>query len=108
MNSLDRRRSRRYSISFDMQYTIANIPPMIGGGKGKILDVSTGGIYFQCDRIMAPDTVVHLVVDWAMSAKPMDWIVDCVVVRSDSEGTAVVIMRHRFEPRSSAELNVAS
>ena len=72
------------------------------GGAGKTRDVSRTGIYFETETSIPPGTILHLIVDWPTGSDEktrIDWIVDGVVVRSTSSGTALHIMRQRFERR---------
>ena len=72
----------------------------MGVGEGKIRDVSRSGIFFESDTLVSPGSVLRLIVDWPVRFRNktrVDWIVDAIVVRSTPSGTAVTIMRQRFE-----------
>jgi len=98
----DRRRSQRFSIPLSLQFTIRKHGYVVGGGKGKIQDVSRSGIFFESNTAGPPDSVLRLAVDWPVrfqNKTHIDWIVDAAVVRSTPSGTAINIMRQRFERR---------
>jgi hypothetical protein len=99
----DRRQCYRYSISLDVRFMIRKQGEFVEGGDGKIQDVSRTGIFFESPAALPPSTVLRLVVDWPVRFQGkthIDWIVDGVVVRNSSSGTAVNIMRQRLERRS--------
>src|SRR5690348_5169221 len=102
-NSFERRQSLRYSIALKMQFTIREHGIAMSSGMGKIRNVRGAGIFFESTAILSPGSTVRLIVDWPVrfrGAARIDWIVDAVVVRSTADGTAVKIMKHRFERRS--------
>jgi hypothetical protein len=99
--SLERRQCRRYSLSLDVHFKIRKKGKFVNGGDGKIHDVSRGGICFECgDAIISPGTALRLIVEWPVRFQGkthLDWVVDGVVLRSNPMGTAMNIMRQRFE-----------
>jgi hypothetical protein len=100
--SFDRRRSQRLSIPLKLQFTIRKHGKVIGGGEGKIQDVSRSGIFFESNIVVPPGSVLRLTVDWPIrfqNKTRVDWIVDAVVVRSTLSGMAISIMRQRFDRR---------
>jgi hypothetical protein len=97
---LDRRRSQRYSISLDVHFTIKKQAKILETGIGKIQNVCRSGLLFECPIIIPPASVLQLIIDWPVlfeGKTPVQWVVDGVVVRSTSSGTAVQIMRQKFE-----------
>ena len=101
--SLDRRRSQRLAIPLNLQFTIRKHGKAVGEGQGKIQDVSRTGIFFESNTVVPPGSVVRLIVDWPVrfqNKTPVDWIVDGIAVRSTASGTAINIMRQRFERRA--------
>src|SRR5262245_21372362 len=98
--SLDRRQSQRYSISLDVHFTVRKQGKILETGAGKIQNVCRSGLFFECPIVIPPGSVLQLVIDWPVlfeGKTPVQWVVDCVVVRSTSAGTAVQIMRQKFE-----------
>ena len=101
--AFERRQYQRYTISLDVQIAIRKRGNLIACGEGKIQDVSRAGILFQSTAVIPPGTVLRLVVPWPFPFRgktPVDWIVDGVVLRHTPSGTAMNIMRHRFEGRA--------
>jgi len=73
---------------------------LVKGGDGKTQDISRAGILFESAKTLEADMVLRLIVDWPVRFQGktrVKWIVDAVVVRSSALGTAVNIMRQRFE-----------
>ena len=98
--SFDRRQSQRYSISLDAQFTIRKQGKIVEAGEVKIQNVCRAGIFFESPVVIPPGSVLQLVVDWPVlfeGKTHLQWVVDGIVVRSTSSGTAVQIMRQRFE-----------
>jgi len=96
----DRRQSQRYSIGLDAQFTLRKQGEKLETGEVKIQNVCRAGIFFESPVIVPPGSVLQLVIDWPVlfeGKTPVQWVVDCIVLRSMSSGTAVQIMRQRFE-----------
>jgi hypothetical protein len=101
-NSFDRRRSPRYSIALNAQFTMRKRGTVISSGVGQIRNVSGAGIFFESPTVLPIGGALRMTVEWPVRFEGrvrIDWIVDAVVVRSTAAGTAVSIMRHRFERR---------
>jgi|SRR5581483_7020498 len=98
--SFDRRRTQRYSISLDAQYTVRKRGKVTESGQIKIQNVCRTGIFFECPTAIPVGSVLQVIIDWPVMFEgktPVQWVVDCVAVRSTSSGTAAQIMRQRFE-----------
>jgi hypothetical protein len=98
--SFDRRQSQRYSISWDAQFTLRKHGKILEAGEVKIQNVCRAGMFFESPVVIPPGSVLQLIIDWPVlfeGKTPVQWVVDCVVVRSMSSGAAVRIMRQRFE-----------
>lgn len=98
--SFERRQNPRYSITLDAHFTIRKDARVVESGQVKIHNVCRTGIFFECSLLIPPGSVLQLVIDWPVmfdGKTPVQWIVDCVVVRSTASGAAVQIMRQRFE-----------
>ena len=101
----DRRQSLRYSINLDAQFTVRKQGKVQDTGNGKIQNVCRSGMFFESSEIIPCGSVLQMVVDWPVlfeGTTSIQWVIDCVVVRSSSSGTAVQIMRQKFE-RSAQE-----
>jgi len=98
--AFDRRQNQRYSITLDAHFVIRKQGKILETGEGKIQNVCRSGLFFESPLVIPSGSVLHLVVDWPVlfeGKTPVQWVVDCVVVRSTSSGTAVQIMRQKFE-----------
>ena len=87
-------------MNLDVHFKVRKDGKLIEGGDGKIQDVSRAGMFFESDAVIPPGTVLRLIVAWPIRFQGktrLDWIVDGVVLRSGPSGTAVNIMRQRFE-----------
>ena len=99
-SSLERRQSRRYSIDLAAQSKVRKNNKFVDAGDGKIHNVSRAGMFLECAEAIPAGTAVRLVVEWPVQFEGktrVEWIVDGLVVRSDSSGMAVNIIRQRFE-----------
>jgi hypothetical protein len=89
-------------MRLDLQFMIRKQGKLVKAGEGKTQDISRAGILFESAKTLEPNTVLRLIVDWPVRFQGktrVNWIVDAVVVRSSPSGTAVNIMRQRFERR---------
>jgi len=74
----------------------------ISSGVGRIQNVSGAGLFFESTTVLPVGGALRMTVEWPVRFEGkvrIDWIVDAVVVRSTAAGTAVSILRHRFERR---------
>ena len=109
--SFDRRQSQRYSISLDAQFTIQKQEKIMEAGTGKIQNVCRTGIFFESPTVIPAGSVLQLVIDWPVlfeGKTPVRWVVDGIVVRSTLSGTAVQIMRQKFERCKKKKRNVCN
>src|ERR1051325_2184298 len=98
--SFERRQNQRYTITLDAQFTIRKQAKIVESGQVKIQNVCRRGIFFEGPEVIPTGSVLQLIIDWPIMFEgktPVQWIVDCVVIRSTGSGTAVQIMRQRFE-----------
>jgi len=98
-------------MNLDVHFKVRKRGKLINGGDGKIQDVSRAGMFFESDAVIPPGTVLRLIVEWPVRFQGktrLDWVVDGVVLRSTPSGTAVNIMRQRFERGASKRKNLAS
>ncbi len=98
--ALDRRQCQRYSMNLAVHFKLQKEGRFLEGGDGRIHNVSRTGIFFECGAVIQPGTAVRMVIAWPVRFQGktrVDWIVDGVVVRSGPSGTALNIMRQRFE-----------
>ena len=87
--SLERRKCPRFRINLNLRFTVMKNGTAIETGAGRILDVSKGGIYFECARLMEPGTVLRLNIEWPVTFSGIanvEWVVESVVARSGLSG----------------------
>ena len=96
----ERRIQRRYPVALQMEYKVMEGGEVIGTGAGKTENISSGGVLFQPEGLMAEGPTVELSIRWPAlpGDEPcMDLRVSGRVLRSDANGTAVQMCRHHFE-----------
>jgi len=64
--SNERRASSRYSITADLSYSCSGVDP--GGGQGRLVNVSSGGILFESNGDFRPGMKLRLVIVWPAPA----------------------------------------
>lgn len=105
---LERRTNRRFRLSLQLRYLFPNLSgEERQGGEGQVLDISSGGIFFQPGGILPVGARAELVVMWPYLLNgdcPLQLRVQGRVLRSDSQGTALRISRYEFRtaPKSPA------
>src|SRR5262245_32948094 len=98
--SFERRQSKRYIMSLSIEFKVRKDGKFVAGGTGRIHDVSRTGLLFESGPQIPAATVLRLFVDWPVRFQGktrVGWVVDGIVLRSSSSGTAVNIMRQWFE-----------
>ena len=112
----ERRTNRRFRLSLQLRYRIPNLSnEERQGGEGQVLDISSGGIFFQTGCILPVGERTELVVMWPYLLNgdcPLQLRVHGRVLRSDPQGTALRISRYEFrtapKPPASASLTSGS
>ncbi len=95
----DRRSSRRYGLALEVRWQLLRRKRIQDSGKGCTVDLSSGGILFDAGRTLPVGQKVFLSISWPVllhDAARMQLTVDGRVVRSDSAGVAVQMMKHEF------------
>ncbi len=98
----ERRAGERFPIQMNLRYRFSrNGRVSAADASGCVVDISSSGILFS-PRLCPPrDAVLMLSIDWPIrreSAPPIRLFVLGMVVRSDTRGTAIRVLRHGFEP----------
>ncbi len=109
-SSVNERRNRlRFPISAPLIYSLRNT-----GGTGVTKNISSGGVLIDIDRVLPVGRRIKLLIDWTATLEDgclMRLQVLGRVIRSDSQGTAVAIIKHEFRTRAKnavAEPNLAN
>lgn len=96
MFTAERRADCRYPIHTGLEYRLIVGRKVIRTGTGRLLNISRGGLLFECDHAIPPGNRVELAVDWPARAVKMALHVMGQTVRSQDSCTAVKILRSSF------------
>lgn len=80
----DRRTLRRFSPQHDF---FIDFDSPGGAVRGRLMDISSGGMFISTDRILSPDAFLSASIDFADYGHVI-WI-DGWVVRADRQGMAI-------------------
>lgn len=95
----DRRFSRRYPISVDLEYKAAGNDGMIIEGFGRTLNLSASGVLFEADQPLRPGMRIELSIAWPAllnGSLALNLRVCGRVARSDGNTYAIRIREHEF------------
>ena len=109
--NLARRSRTRFCIDLESRYTLLQGSRLGKHETGRILNISSGGVWWTTESILGVGLRVELSVNWPALINdvcPMKLVVYGRVVRSDAGGTALVIERHEFRTQGSAPLPLYS
>jgi len=98
----ERRQNKRFPITAQSQY-------ILGGNRAKAttLDISSGGVFLKAEKSLPVGKQIQVLIDWPALLDqrcPLRLVITGRVLRSDSAGTAVGIIRYEFRirPKSAA------
>jgi len=95
----EKRHHRRYNIKFAAHYKILKNNSFIQSGSGTVLNISSGGIFFECKGPLPLRVPIDLILKWPVlldGVCPLNLIVRGLVLRSSSDGVAVRILTYDF------------
>ena len=95
----DRRRRRRYALRFEVEYRVFGKSHSIIAGKTKTVNLSTDGILLAETAAVVVGQLMELSILWQTGTRGQaKTTVEILgrVLRVDSSGTAVRIMRYGF------------
>ena len=98
----DRREDRRYPIELELQYRVVARRSPQQEGRGRTLNMSSGGILFSSDQNLPAGAFVELSIHWPILLRqtlPLTLMVVGRVVRSDDNRVAVKTNRYEFLTR---------
>ena len=93
----DRRQHQRFPITARCLYILAG-----NRGQAKTSDISSGGVFLKIDNILPVGKQIQVLIDWPALLDercPLRLVIAGRVLRSDSSGTAVGIIRYDFRIR---------
>jgi hypothetical protein len=95
----DPRAHRRYPISLSVHYKLLGNGGVERWGSGQTLNVSTGGVYFECVDPLPTAGAIELVMNWPFLLEGvcrLKLIMRGRIVRIDGQRIAVQALRHEF------------
>jgi hypothetical protein len=95
----EKRSHKRYAIALDCQYKLLRENPAARFESGRTLNISSGGILFQCKNPLPVHDSIELAMKWPAlleGVRPLKLVVRGHVVRSDTQGTAVRATHYEF------------
>lgn len=99
----ERRQSERFPIERSLRFrTLANRGSK-DSGEGTTVNMSSGGILFISDRLLATALRVEVCISWPAQLNDkcgLSLVVRGQVVRCDQGRTALVIQQHEFRTQS--------
>jgi hypothetical protein len=101
----DRRHSDRFPIEREMRYRILNKRGVTESGSGNTVNMSSSGVLFFAERIMAPGWRVELSINWPAKLNDkcaLRLVARGRVVRSERGTAAIEILKHEFRTQSTA------
>jgi PilZ domain len=95
----DRRLTRRYPITTELEYRIVGRDGLAYRGSGRTVNLSTGGILFQSEQALTPGMRIELTIAWPArlnDAVDLNLCVSGRVARTDGKSHVVRIREHEF------------
>lgn len=95
----DRRRSDRFPISCELVYRMSGKRLGHEQGSGRTIDMSSGGVLFQCDRELLPGKRIEMAISWPAQLDnrcSLKLIARGKIVRSGDNRAAVAIQQYEF------------
>jgi len=100
----ERRADRRYALDAPLQYKIIQAGKAVFSGAGRLVNISHGGLLFECAEEIEPGNRVELDVDWPADAVRIVLNVVGQTVRRQEARTAVKILRCSFRDKAPADV----
>jgi hypothetical protein len=104
---VDARAHRRYLMRLDVEYKVLIKGRVARLGSGKTLNVSSGGVCFECMDTLPIESSIELVMNWPCllaGVCRLTLVMRGCIVRNDGQRIAVQVKRHEFRtagPRAS-------
>ena len=89
----------RYPIKLDLQYKLPGSRDSNTSGFGRVLNISSGGVFFECKQSLPLRVPINLILKWPVlldGVCPLKLLVRGHVIRSDPAGVAVRIVSYDF------------
>jgi hypothetical protein len=98
----ERRADRRYALETGVEYKIVQGGQAVRKGTGRLVNISRGGLLFECAETIPPGSRIDLEVDWPAETHKVALDVIGQSVRSQGTRTAVKVYRSSFRMRNDA------
>ncbi|MGA2114203.1 MAG: hypothetical protein ABSH56_05575 [Bryobacteraceae bacterium] len=95
----ERRVKRRFQIEQEVRYKMLYGQRIAETGTGRTLNISSGGVWFTTDTMLATGMPIELSMAWPVllnDSCAMKLMIYGCVVRSNEKGAAVAIERYEF------------
>jgi hypothetical protein len=102
----ERRVKRRFPIEQDVRYKMLYGQRIAETGSGKTVNISSGGIWFSTQTMLASGMPIELSLTWPVllnDSCPMKLMIYGCVVRSNDRGAAVAIERYEFRTQGRSQ-----
>jgi hypothetical protein len=103
----DRRADRRYAIEAALVYKLIHGAKAVLSGSGRLVNISRGGLLFECAKAMPQGYRIELDVEWPAASPKIALHVIGQTVRSRDARTAVKIFRSSFQARPAGPATVS-
>lgn len=100
----ERRVKRRFVIEQEIRYKMLYGQRIAETGKGTTMNISSGGVWFTTESVLATGMPVELSMNWPVllnDSCPMKLMIYGCVIRSNEKGAAVAIERYEFRTQGS-------
>ena len=91
----DRRRHRRFPVALALEYRLRTG----GGGEGRTMNMSSGGLCFATDRGLPRGEMIEVDIHWPAiqeHGQRLNLRMEGLILRSDSVETAVSVSKYEF------------
>jgi len=101
----ERRGDRRYEIQLETRWKLIRRRRVLDSGVGRTVDLSSGGVLFDCGRALPAGLNAELAIAWPVllhNVAPLQLIVSGRIVRSAGNRNAIRIAQHEFRTMATA------
>jgi hypothetical protein len=99
----ERRAGGRYGVNLELQYEAGDNGRPGVSGSGRAINISSGGILFDCEHAIQPGSKIRLKVAWPVALDgviPLTLDINGRILRSSQKRVAVMITTAQFRTRS--------
>ena len=99
---IEHRSDRRYPLDLAIHYEIGRQEEGVYVGRGRVVNMSSGGILMESDRVLAPRLKIRLRIEWPARLNdvvPLALHIEGLTVRANGRVAAVRILKSDFRTR---------